>query len=50
MKEYTESEFAAVVNECAAEVAEMLKPKPKDPPKEKGWRRCVVGILRQLWF
>lgn len=46
MKEYTESEFKAVVDKCAAEVEEMRKPKPiVEPPKETWWKRYVVGIL-----
>lgn len=45
MNEYTDKEFAAVVDECAAEVERMLKPRPEPQAGPKGWRRYVVGIL-----
>uniref|UniRef100_A0A6H1ZL46 Uncharacterized protein n=1 Tax=viral metagenome TaxID=1070528 RepID=A0A6H1ZL46_9ZZZZ len=43
MKEYTDIEFTAVIDECVAEVAEMLKPEP--PKEKKSWTRYVVGII-----
>jgi len=45
MKPYTDQEFAAAVDECAAEVEKMLERKPEPPPEKKSWTRYVVGII-----
>jgi len=46
MKEDTDKEFKAAIDECAAEVERMLKPRQPEPQAgPKGWRRYVVGIL-----
>ena len=48
MKEYTDQEFAAVVDACAAEVEEMLKPKKEEAvpaPKKLSWARRLIAFL-----
>ena len=45
MKPYTDQEFAEIIDECAAEVAEMLKPKAPEPTPKASWRQRVIEVL-----
>ena len=45
MKEYTDEEFARVVDACAAEVKEMLRPKITPEPKPENLMKRIVAVL-----